>query len=111
VVQIGVNFLEQDSNQFNDGYVRLFTCLTASLSDVNNLKKIRVYPNPTKGLLYIGTNNNNHKVDVKVYNIQGVNVLSASNVNKIDLKNLEVGIYILRIDLDGKIETYKILKM
>lgn len=109
--EIGVWFLEQDSNSFNDGYMKLYFRLPTALSDINNLEKIEVYPNPTRGMLYIGSENNYHKIDVKIFNILGINVLSASNVNKIDLKSLPVGTYFLRIDLNGKIDTYKIIKM
>ena len=91
--------------------MKLYFRLPTALSDINNLEKIEVYPNPTRGMLYIGSENNYHKIDVKIFNILGINVLSASNVNKIDLKSLPVGTYFLRIDLNGKIDTYKIIKM
>lgn len=109
--EIGVWFLELDSNSFNDGYRKIYFLLHTAISDINNPEKIEVYPNPTKGILYIGSENNSHKIDIEIFNIQGVNVLSANNVNKIDLKNLPEGIYFLRIELDGKIDTYKIIKI
>ena len=62
---------------------------------------IKVYPNPTTGILNIDA-----KVDVMVAlrDVTGKTILSASNVKKIDMGDVASGIYLLYIsDMDGHI--------
>jgi hypothetical protein len=61
-------------------------------SVLNNLK---LYPNPTSNYLYIEGNDN--PVTISIYSVLGKKVISAKNTNKIDVKGLSNGIYIIRI--------------
>jgi hypothetical protein len=72
---------------------------------------IRVYPNPTTGLLNI-SNPNFIKVNrVEVYNIYGQKLSSKFINNTIDLSNVKSGIYMIKmVDENGKQGTYKVIK-
>jgi hypothetical protein len=69
---------------------------------------LQVWPNPTKGLLYIEADNINK---VEIYNLLGQIVLSAEKVETIDVSSLEKGVYFLRVsDENGLKGVTKIIK-
>ncbi len=72
---------------------------------------IRVYPNPTAGLLKI-SNPNFIKINkVEVYNIYGQKLSSKFKNNSIDLNAFRSGIYMIKmIDENGKQGTFKVMK-
>ena len=59
------------------------------------LSNLKLYPNPTSNYLYIEGNDN--PVTISIYSVLGKKVISAKNTNKIDVKGLSNGIYIIRI--------------
>jgi hypothetical protein len=64
-------------------------------------RSIRVYPNPTSGLLRIESS---VKVKVVLRDVTGKEVLSAENVKELDLADVSNGMYLLYIsDLDGRL--------
>ena len=76
---------------------------TTGISDLTS-KTLKIYPNPTEGILNIETENN-ALPNVKLITVQG-NVILQTQSNSIDLSPYEKGIYLLQID--GK--TFKIRK-
>jgi hypothetical protein len=60
----------------------------------NNLS-FSIFPNPTGSYLFIGENENS--VNVSIYSLSGEKVISTENTNKIDVKNLPSGVYIISI--------------
>jgi len=58
----------------------------------NTLSVIKIYPNPTTGIVYI-----NSDCTVKVYDILG-NLLTVTQGNKVDMSAYSNGIYLLRIN-------------
>ena len=61
----------------------------------SELSNLEIYPNPTSNYLYI--RGNNSQATISIYNILGKKVMHAKNINKIDVKGLSNGIYIIRI--------------
>jgi DNA-binding beta-propeller fold protein YncE len=55
---------------------------------------LSVYPNPTKGVVYI---HNANGAEVQVYNSNGV-LLQSTRESQVDLSNYPAGVYLLRID-------------
>lgn len=81
----------------------LFTSATLSAEDFAASKGIKVYPNPTKGLLNIAVNNYSGKLSVKVFDINGrqvynedVNDFNAQSA--INLSNLQRGVYVVKVN-------------
>jgi uncharacterized protein (TIGR02145 family) len=76
---------------------------------------VKLYPNPTKGLitLNLGTNQN-HKSLVEIYNLQGTLVFSKILHNTtsatIDLMRNAAGIYVVKVIADGVSYEEKIIK-
>jgi hypothetical protein len=76
---------------------------------------IRVYPNPTKGILKVEIMNlpENSKSDLKLYDLSGKILINQKNLNPVfdlDISSFRDGIYILRIELDKLINNWKIIK-
>ncbi|MEI6900493.1 MAG: aryl-sulfate sulfotransferase, partial [Bacteroidota bacterium] len=71
---------------------------------------IRVFPNPTKGIIWInGSENNFSNYKVEIYNLTGNRIFEETNSGRIDLSCFSEGIYMINIVLaDGIIITKKI---
>jgi len=59
---------------------------------------VTIYPNPTDNYLFIEGNKN--PISISIYNLLGKKVMSAKNTNKVDVKELSSGVYIINIS-DG----------
>ncbi|TPD66054.1 ELWxxDGT repeat protein [Flavobacterium microcysteis] len=79
----------------------------------NNLSnKIKIYPNPSNGLVSIWTYDNSKIKDIEIYNLLG-NKMHYSKDNLIsdslDLSNLSSGVYLIKVKTENYIETKKII--
>ena len=77
-------------------------CAALSIEDNTFGLGVSVYPNPTDNYLFIEGNKN--PISISIYNLLGKKVMSAKNTNRIDVKELSSGVYIIRIS-DGKGQT------
>ena len=85
-------------------YIFNFTVLTGV--DNHTTSNVKVYPNPSTGQFYI-TEINNANIDI--FNISGQKVAEYKNSNgKINLSNLNNGVYFLKINSDQNIITKRI---
>ena len=77
---------------------------TAVLSIEDNTFElgVSIYPNPTDRYLFIEGNVN--PLSISIYNLLGKKVLSAKNTNKVDVKELSSGVYMIKIT-DGVSQT------
>lgn len=76
---------------------------------------IKVYPNPTKGNIWIEILDANPRNDISftVVTINGTLVTNgnfSANTASIDLNNYPIGIYLLKIKIDGKTSEWKLIK-
>lgn len=85
-------------------YKTLSTNLNASID-------VKLYPNPTKDVVYLSTNEENLHADV--YNASGTKVLSGKLTgNTINISKLQAGIYFIKIiKKSGESSTLKIMKL
>ena len=71
-----------------------------------NFSGISVYPNPVVDYVFVS-----ERFDrAQVYDVNGVQVASIINDNKIDFSGLNSGVYIIKLRKSGKIHTFKVLK-
>lgn len=70
--------------------------------EVQSVSSFSVYPNPTSGLLKLNDN-----FDIEIHSISGALVAKYSNINSLDVSNLEVGIYFLRNQFG---DVFKVMK-
>jgi hypothetical protein len=74
---------------------------------INNIQKVKVYPNPVTNTLYI--KNALGLKSINVYNNVGQLVLQSKN-ESIDMSQLSQGLYLLQIHTDHGTETKRIIK-
>ncbi|MBA7548897.1 hypothetical protein ES705_41365 [subsurface metagenome] len=68
---------------------------------------IQIYPNPAQDYLYIDSDQEFH---LQVISISGQVMMTSRNLNKIDVSELQSGIYILLIEIDGNKIIRKLIK-
>ncbi len=83
------------------------TLNTLSVNDLNLIKNVSLYPNPSSEFIQISGLN---KIEIyKIYDVLGAEVLKGeiSENKKIDIKNLRQGVYFLKFE---KGNTFKFVK-
>ncbi len=76
----------------------------------NLIGNIKIYPNPTTGLVFIDSKTENI-ISASVFDIMGKNVLQQiGNIQELDISNLQKGMYFLRIATDNGELIKKIIK-
>ena len=90
--------------------------LTSSKDELSNKNNIVLYPNPTKGLVYISSDKSIEvEVRIEVYNnigllLQSKNISLWNNTTQIDLSGFTPGIYLIKIYTKNISFVSKILK-
>lgn len=89
------------------GYASL---LSVNASDVINSSELKVFPNPTTGLVKFKNQNSPIK-EILIYDTTGRQFLIENQSNKMDLSHLPDGLYLIKIIwMNGVTEIHKILK-
>jgi len=82
----------------------------SSVTDLQNFATISIFPNPVSSILNI-TCTKCKSIDYKIYNVYGQTVKEGQAINnQIDISNLNIGIYILKMNTDNIIKIMKIVK-
>jgi len=98
--------------EIKDDYITVLPA--TNIIDINNNKKIDIFPNPGNGLFTINLNfERSDDLEIYVYNILGENILNYTIANirdhfKLDLTNQESGIYFIQIKAGNTLITKKI---
>lgn len=91
-------------------YIRVYQESQLSLENITKKVEAFVYPNPVKDILNLKLSNNSAIKNIQLFDFSGKLVLNTSQ-NKISVKNLKTGIYLLKIITDeGNIIYKKIMK-
>lgn len=71
--------------------------------ECSTVAELRVYPNPSSGIVYVETNIEN-KYNISVYDVRGSRIFSDNDFEdgKLDLSNIDKGIYFISIDKNGE---------
>ena len=91
-----------------------FTAVSLSNGDISLNNEVKIYPNPSKGILNVSIPSYSGELKINLFDINGREVLSSSenfSIEKsINLKGLESGIYVLKLQgNDGLSYTEKIV--
>ena len=88
------------------------TMIDGTLYMEENLsQRLLIYPNPTSSILKIKANKNVASVDI--YNLLGQQMFSDkldSMTKEIDMSRFNLGIYLVKVEMDGQFSTHKIVK-
>lgn len=84
-------------------------------SEMLSKKQVRIYPNPTSGLLKVEVLNvgNEESCTLRLFNSVGTQLIStttASTASTLDISNQPNGIYVLHIAIGKEESTWKIIK-
>lgn len=78
-------------------------------TSANHEKTITVFPNPAKRKIKIRIFEKWDDLEISLYTIMGELVFKMQNQTEIDLNNMVNGIYLIKIEVDDKIRTNRIL--
>lgn len=106
--------LMQDFNNWADA--NFSTSDTCTLLNINeNIKQnknaIVAFPNPTNNLLKIHIEYPYQNLQFSLFNLNGLELLSIDNQTELDISQLAIGTYIVRIHIDNQIIRKKIIKL
>ncbi len=102
---------------FNNQKIGTITITRANLStnDLSFTKNIKIYPNPSNGIITVDNQSRNFIKSLNIYDVTG-NVIKNLGINSklikssITLQNLSVGVYFLKFStLEGHTSTKKII--
>lgn len=89
-----------------------FTTNNCSVLDIDNFKvdAISFYPNPATNQIQI-SNIDAVSAEIRIFNVLGKQVFHQSKIKQktIDLTSFNKGIYLVKIDIDGKSKTQKLV--
>ncbi|AWH85502.1 hypothetical protein HYN59_10405 [Flavobacterium album] len=71
---------------------------------------IAIYPNPVSNVLNLNAANGITIKEVKVFNLQGRELLSSKATESLNVENLSTGVYILMVKTGAGIEKHKLVK-
>lgn len=75
-------------------------------------KDIKIFPNPTSDFIYIGYESANEikNHEIEMYDMSGKEIEVKLENNKLNIKDLNKGIYLMKIKHKNTVKTFKILK-
>lgn len=110
--------LRNDNTVFVATYGRgifsgVFTATPLSSADFVKNNSVKIYPNPTNGILNISVENYSGNLNVDVFDLNGRKILSStdnySGNKSINLQGLQSGFYVVKIKGDGISHSEKIV--
>lgn len=81
---------------------------TLAVNDLNKNEKITVFPNPA--VEYLNIKSGTKIKNVEVFDISGKKVQVKLDGDKVDVRNLSVGSYLINVETEGKNYTEKFIK-
>ena len=89
-----------------------FSSTSCDVLDVNNfnIDKISIYPNPAKNKIHV-SNIDAVSTEIRIFNVLGKQVFHQSKITEktIDISSFNKGVYIVKLDVDGKSKTQKLV--
>ena len=79
-------------------------------SDIENIK-VKLYPNPTSGVVKIYSEMNYSEINVSVYNLLGEKIYENTPQKEFDLTPFPEGTYIVLLRIEDTIDTRKVIKL
>ena len=116
LIRASASLYTMPNNQLGFGIPDLNdTLLKAMLSDDNdeNTKDIKLFPNPSKDIVFVDLPNDETEATIRFYDILGKQVLDFKlNLKQtpIDILSLPVGLYIVKIESTIMSKTFKFIK-
>jgi hypothetical protein len=105
------------SSAFRNKKVNKSNCRLIAPENSQKINKISVYPNPASGVLWIALDSGTKQpCSIRIMDVTGHIVYTDTktmqeekNTIDIDITKIPAGVYMLTIEVDGKIETKKVM--
>ena len=107
---VTVRISDASDASINDVSDADITILSGLSIDENTIESMRIYPNPTKGMIYIETVDTEKIISVKLYDLLGKVIMVSETNNTVDLKYLPSGIYFIKIKTQNNHIVRRIIK-
>ena len=92
----------------DDVFLAKLSNSTTGLGENSSENNFLIYPNPSNGIFFIDSKFENAKVEI--YNSMGEKVFSSSHMpNSIDISANAKGVYFVKINLEGKIYSRRVI--
>lgn len=104
--------IQVDELRLGSSWVSVTPKVTATSNNKNEIEGFAVYPNPVKGNTFTLNTSSLGVKNVSIYNVLGKRILETKvyqNKAQVNVANLNTGIYILKIEENGKIATKKLV--
>ena len=105
---------ETSEKQFFEDYFNnpaITVSNTCSLETINNESNLlKLFPNPTSGIINIEVTNNQVINRTSITNVLGQTILTFENETSLDISSLNKGTYFITIETDSGKETQRIIK-
>lgn len=90
-----------------------YSITAIGVEEVAALSSIKIYPNPSNGILYFNSSKKQNKVDVSVFSIIGKKIYSESfntieQNHKMDLSTFADGVYFIKLQIGSDCSTVKV---
>ena len=77
-------------------------CISSSVKNINNIS-YQIYPNPIQKLNNLIIQSENQITNINIYNLLGEKMCQSNNTNRIFIKNIAKGTYIIDINFYNNI--------
>ncbi|MGK0457376.1 MAG: beta-glucanase (GH16 family) [Polaribacter sp.] len=94
-------------------YVRVYQEATASVSEINNVINVKLFPNPVNDKLNIQFSSDLGEIKGTIYSLTGqkIQVFIQNSLKKtIDISDVSEGIYFIKLETEKGTSTHKIVK-
>jgi hypothetical protein len=100
------------TNVTSDSTVSAIFEKSTSISKSKNELEINIYPNPTTGIVNIGTMGISENVSIAIYNTSGKRVYSNQEFtgSLINMSGLNSGLYLVKVSSGSKVSNVKLFK-
>ena len=82
--------------------------LTKKIYDTDFFADVKIYPNPASDVVFVRTPSGSQIRSVELYSMNGQRFTSSVAMGRIDVSALAPGLYILQLNVDGKLSQTRI---
>lgn len=107
--QYGADMYFEFTESLHEGEFYLYLETDVLATNESKTSTMTIYPNPVKDVLRINDNGGIVK-NITVYDINGRQIISASKTKEINLNNLPKGNYVIKVESDKEVKSFKIIK-
>jgi len=107
--QYGADLYFESTDTLHDGELYAYLETDVLETGESSVHSLNIYPNPVKDILHVTLNNSGLK-SVTIYDLNGRQVSVTKGNNDVDVSQLPKGNYVVRVESDKEVKSFKIIK-